>query len=209
MKAKLVSDLKWKYTLAFFAQYKEPSRTVIPSSPLCFLTWKCFPERPFHPMPLEDVEWEFIDFRLGLLRIKYQKVEVFLQRAHFIWCLWSRWNLPISDCVYWEMRIWRKSNQKSVKYPESESVSVKGPISLVAAVPLEKVERKFIDFRLCLLRRESEWRFIAWLGWNFQKKGNERCCEERSEEEVSVCKIQTPTMGNISAGCIGRVGKYR
>ena len=98
------------------------------------------------------------------------------------------------------MRIWRKSNQKSVKYPESESVSVKGPISLVAAVPLEKVERKFIDFRLCLLRRESEWRFIAWLGWNFQKKGNERCCEERSEEEVSVCKIQTPTMGNISAG---------
>ena len=42
-----------------------------------------------------------------------------------------------------------------MKYTESERVSVKGPISLVAAVPLEKVERKFIDFRLCLLRNEN------------------------------------------------------
>ena len=51
---------KWKCTL----------ENVIPSSGLCYFTWKCFCESPFHSTPLEEVKRKFIDFMLCVLRNK-------------------------------------------------------------------------------------------------------------------------------------------
>ena len=62
---------KWKCTLG----------NVIPSSGLCYSTWKCFCESPFHSTPLEEVERKFIDFILCVLRKEWESESQIIRKA--------------------------------------------------------------------------------------------------------------------------------
>ena len=106
-------------------------------------------------------------------------------------------------CVEKRIRKWKSNKKKRWKRKYKVKIFLWAVISSDAAVPLEEVERKFIDFRLCLLRRESVAALLPGSVKSFKRKE-----APEPSEKVSFCKSTNDRSRKLERDAWTRKKKY-